>query len=118
MSNTTTPLATIFLSENDFKTLLIDCVNTCLHHYTPPQVQHEEPDLISIKEASQLTNWSISTIYSKSSRGQLSSHKVHGSNRILFSRKNLMEVLSGERRPTHTEIEAKAMLSLTDKKPR
>ena len=109
---------TVFISLpiEDFQTVIIDCVNSCLKNNTQEQPTTEQPEqLLTVQEAAQFLNLTVPTIYSKVSKGELPVMKR--SKRLYFSSTELMEYLKEGRKKSNAEIdqEAETYLSINKK---
>lgn len=69
-------------------------------------------DLINVKEACELLNLSVSTIYSKCSRKELPYHKPNGTKKLMFKRSELIEYLDSGRVQTEKEYLNEAIWDL------
>ncbi len=76
--------------------------------------QDQTEQFLTIKEAAEFLNLSVSTLYSKCSRGELPFMKR--SKRLYFSSVELMEYLKAGRKNTNAELEAEAEAYLANKK--
>jgi hypothetical protein len=76
--------------------------------YSKQSAAQQLTDKIDIKTASELTGFTVSTLYSKVSRRSINSYKIHGSKKIWFSRSELLKTINNGRRETQTEIEERA----------
>jgi len=80
--------------------------------------QHTNADkqerLLTIQEAAEFLNLTVSTIYSKVSRGELPVMKR--SKRLYFSRTELMEYVKQGRKKSNAEIEQQAQAYLSSNK--
>ncbi|MDD4575278.1 MAG: helix-turn-helix domain-containing protein [Bacteroidales bacterium] len=68
------------------------------------QTEAPQQDLIPIKEACEMLNLSLPTIYSKCSRREIPYHKPKGTKKLFFSRTELMEYLGNGRVKTADEV--------------
>jgi len=96
-------LVLISLSRDDFQSIVIDSVNSCLKYNT---AQHEESkeELLILPGVSTLLNLADSTIYGLVHRGEIPHHKKGG--RLYFLRSELLDWIKSGRRKTLAEIEA------------
>lgn len=105
----------ISLPIEDFQTVIIDCVNSCLRNNKqeskPPTDQPER--LLTVSEAAEFLNLTVPTIYSKVSKGELPVMKR--GKRLYFSTSELMEYLKAGRKKSNAEIEAEAEAYLKKK---
>jgi len=76
--------------------------------------QKESSDFLTITEASELLNLSVATIYTKVSKGELSSMKR--GKRLYFSKKELTEFITAGRRSTVKEVGELAVPTPTNAK--
>ena len=108
---------TVFISLpiEDLQTVIIDCVNSCLKNNTQEQPPTEQPEqLLTVQEAAQFLNLTVSTIYSKVSKGELPVMKR--SKRLYFSSTELMQYLKEGRKKSNAEIEQEAEAYLSNNK--
>jgi excisionase family DNA binding protein len=68
--------------------------------------EHEEKDLLNVKETAELLNLTIPTIYSKVNRGELPYMKK--AKRLYFSKKELLDFLKSGRVKTEKELDDEA----------
>lgn len=98
----------ISLPIEDLQTVIIDCVNSCLRNNKQeskaPTNQPEQ--LLTIQEAAEFLSLTVSTMYSKVSKGELPVMKR--SKRLYFSRTELLEYLKDGRKKSNAEIEQEA----------
>lgn len=81
-----------------------------------PEQSSEPPEqFLTIREAAELLNLTVPTMYSKVSRGELPG-VMKRSKRLYFSRAELIEYLKKGRRKSNTEIEAEAEAYLLNNK--
>lgn len=98
----TNPFEVLEARLSNIESLLLD-----LKHPTPSQKPPEpEDDLMTVEEAAQFLDLSVATIYTKTSKGELSFMKMKRGKRIYFSRKELIAYLEEGRQKTAAEIEA------------
>ena len=76
--------------------------------------QDQTEQFLTIKEAAEFLNLTVSTLYSKCSRGELPFMKR--SKRLYFSSAELMEYLKAGHKKTNAELEAEADAYLANKK--
>lgn len=109
---------TIFISLpiEDFQTVIIDCVNSCLKNNKQENAKTAIPQerLLTIQEAAEFMNLSVPTMYSKVSKGELPVSKR--GKRLYFSRTELLDYIKQGRRLTNEEIEAEAVNYLSKRK--
>ena len=99
----------IQLTTEELQDIINESVKKALIEHENSQTKKsendEEKDLINVKEAAELLDLTIPTIYSKVSRGQLPFKK--NAKRLYFSRKELLESLS-KKKKTRSELEIEA----------
>ena len=115
MDNKSTPLTAVFISEHDFRTIITDCVNSCLRHYSPQQVKSESSDLLDIKGASQYLGISADGLYGKIHDRTIPFIKRKGVKKIYFSREALLKWLNEGKQATRVEIKDQVKISLQQK---
>jgi len=76
------------------------------YHRQPAQPEQQVDQLLNIKDAAKFLNLKVPTIYSKVSKGELPVMKR--SNRLYFSKNELMQYLREGRKKSNSEIEAEA----------
>jgi len=91
----------------------VECIEQIIIKKDSPP-QHEIDELLSVPQTAEFLRLTIPTIYSKVSKGELPCMKR--SNRIYFSRIELMEYLKAGRKKTVDEIEAEAEKYIQSKK--
>lgn len=102
----------IQLTTEELQSIINKSVKQALKEHQETQVntteKNEEKDLLNVKEAAELLDLTIPTIYSKVSRGQLPFKK--NAKRLYFSRKELLESLNDKKKKaqTHEELENQA----------
>lgn len=108
----------ISLPIEDFQTVIIDCVNSCLkNNKQEPKTSTDQPEqLLTVQEAAEFLNLAVATIYSKVSKGELPVMKGIGSKRLYFSRTELLDYLKAGRKKSNAEIERKAEAYLSNTK--
>lgn len=67
------------------------------------QPDKESEDIVGLKEACKITKLSSSTIYNLKHKEQIPFHKRSGSNKLFFSRKELLKWMSPEKK-TGTQL--------------
>lgn len=92
----------ISLPIEDFQTVIIDCVNSCLKH----NKQEKEPatttdELLTVEDTAKFLHLSVPTIYGLIHKGELPVMKR--SKRCYFSKKELIDYLKQGRRKTLDE---------------
>ena len=92
----------ISLPIEDFQTVIIDCVNSCLKH----NKQEKDPptntdELLTVQDAAKFLSLSVPTIYGLIHKGELPVMKR--SKRCYFSRHELLDYLKQGRRKTLAE---------------
>ena len=75
-----------------------------------------ENDLLTIKQAAELLNLSVPTIYGYVHRTEIPVCKRAGTKRLIFSKQELIEWVKVGRKKTVSEIEAEANQYFTKKK--
>ena len=95
----------ISLPIEDFQTVIIDCVNSCLKH----NKQEKEPntnkdELLTVQDAAKFLSLSVPTIYGLIHKGELPVMKR--SKRCYFSRHELLDYLKQGRKKTLSETES------------
>ncbi|WP_017732529.1 helix-turn-helix domain-containing protein [Nafulsella turpanensis] len=102
----------ISLEPEEFRTILIDSVNSCLkyhqHNFLPSE--NEEGDIVPVQGAADFLDISIPTIYGYVQRREIPFHKR--GKRLYFSKKELTEWIKAGRIKTVSEIEEEAVTSL------
>lgn len=71
----------ISMPVNDLQTLIIDCVNACLKHYSPPPSQSELsdlPDFLTRKQAAKMLSVSLGTLDTWTKEGRIKKHRAGG----------------------------------------
>lgn len=70
----------ISMPVNDLQTLIIDCVNACLKHYSPPPQSElsDLPDFLTRKQASKMLSVSLGTLDSWTKEGRITKHRTGG----------------------------------------
>jgi len=105
----------ISLPIEDLQTVIIDCVNSCLRNNKqeskPPTDQPEQ--LLTIQQAAEFLSLTVPTIYSKVSKREIPVMKR--SNRLYFSRTELIEYLKEGRKKSNAEIQLEAEAYLKKK---
>lgn len=105
----------ISLPVEEFQSLIVDCVKSCLQHNRQEQPPTEQPEqLLTIQEAANFLSLTVPTMYSKVSKGQLPVMKR--SKRLYFSRTELLEYLKEGRKMSNAEIEEEANNYLANNK--
>ena len=107
----------ISLPIEQFETVIIDCINSCLKNHKQTEnalVQEPEDKFLTIQGASTFLSLSVSTLYSKCSRGEINFYKQ--GKRLYFSQKELTEYLKRGRVKSNDEIEAEAEEYLSNSK--
>lgn len=95
----------ISLSRDDFQSLVIDSVNSCLRHSnTVNENKMNEEELLNITGVSNLLSLKKPTIYGLVHKGIIPHHKKRG--RLYFLRAELIEWVKSGRRKTIDEIES------------
>jgi excisionase family DNA binding protein len=62
---------------NDLQTLIIDCVNACLKHYSPPQSEISDlPEFLTRKQAAKMLSVSLGTLDAWTREGRLTKHRA------------------------------------------
>lgn len=98
----------ISIPMEDFQSVIIDCVNTCLRNTKPVMVPaptpNDAPQLLSIKEASNMLGLSVPTLYGYVHRAEIPVCKR--ANRLYFTKADLLKWIEGGRKHTTTEVES------------
>ena len=92
----------ISLPIEDFQTVIIDCVNSCLKHNKQEKENLTNTDeLLTVQDAAKFLSLSVPTIYGLIHKGELPVMKR--SKRCYFSRHELLDYLKQGRRKTLAE---------------
>src|SRR5690606_16456595 len=107
----------ISLPIEDLKTVIIDCVNSCLrNNKQESKAPTDQPEqLLTIQEAATLLHLTVPTIYSKHSKGELPGVCKRGK-RLYFSKQSLIEWVKEGRKKSNAEIEQEAEAYLLNNK--
>jgi excisionase family DNA binding protein len=106
----------ISLPIEDFQTVIIDCVNSCLENNKQEQTSTEQAEqLLTVQEAARLLHLTVPTIYSKHSKGELPNVCKRGK-RLYFSKQSLIEWVKEGRKKSNAEIEQEAEAYLFNNK--
>ena len=106
----------ISLPVEDFQSLIVDCVNSCLK-YTPVNVVQQaesQEKLLTIQQAAEFLNLSVPTMYGKVSKRELP--VIKRGKRLYFSSIQLMEYIKAGRKKSNAEIEEGANAYLLNNK--
>ena len=82
----------ISMTKDELKTMIIDCVNACLHNDKTKKEETPQDVLMTIQEAAELLHLTVPTLYSKCSKGELPFKKR--SKRLYFSKLELISYLN------------------------
>lgn len=94
------------VTENILKAVRLDA---------PPPANPPD-DFLTVKQAAELLNLTVGTLYIKVSKSELPVCKAPGSKRLYFSRADLLEHVKAGRKRSNAEIEAQAKEYLETKK--
>jgi excisionase family DNA binding protein len=75
----------------ELQSIISNAVYSVLKNIDTKQIKKEDFDLIGLKEASDLTGYSIHTLYRFSSRHEIPFVKRRGGRKLFFSKKALQE---------------------------
>lgn len=91
----------ISLPIEDFQTVIIDCVNSCLKHNKQEKEPTNTDELLTVEDAAKFLSLSVPTIYGLIHKGELPVMKR--SKRCYFSRHELLDYLKQGRKKTLAE---------------
>lgn len=96
----------ISMPMEDFQTVIIDCVNSCLRHHKPQNAAPptESDQLLSIKQAAALLCLSVPTLYGYVHRAEIPVCKR--GNRLYFTKADLMKWVEAGRKFTPKELDS------------
>lgn len=98
----------------DFQTVLIDCINSCLKTINSPKSSNDLEDLLTIDQASEFLKLSVNTIYTHTRQATIPFCKK--GKRLYFTKIELLEWVKSGRKKTTTEIKAEADTFLSNNK--
>lgn len=95
------PFETIETRLSNIETLLLEIKHQPLKSEQPTQA-HDE--LLNVQQAAELLGLTVQTIYGKKARKEIPFMKMEDSNRLYFSRDDLMNHLKGGRSKSNDEV--------------
>lgn len=104
----------ISMPMEEFQSVIIECVITCLQNHKPPQAATPPSDLdqlLSIKDAADLLRLSVPTLYGYVHRSEIPVSKR--GNRLYFIKGDLLAWVKQGRKQTSTETESSTNEFLT-----
>ena len=107
----------ISMPMEDFQSVIIQCVSTCLRNHKPPQTTPPPSDLdqlLSIKDAAELLRLSVPTLYGYVHRAEIPVCKR--GNRLYFTKADLLKWIEGGRKQTTTELASSTNAFLVNKR--
>lgn len=78
--------------EAIFRPIINEAIKKQFENLKPP-TQSEPNDIVGVKEAAKLLNYTVKTIYTKVNRGKIPYLKNAGEGKLYFSRKKLLGLL-------------------------
>lgn len=104
----------ISLPMEDFQTVIIDCVNSCIRNNKQVvEVKREADELLTVQDTAKFLSLSVPTIYGLISKGELPVMKR--SKRCYFSKVELINYLKQGRKKTFAETATEAETYLKKK---
>ena len=107
------------LDSEQLSSLIQSSVRKVLTETTFPDTSppaNPPDDFLTVKQAAELLNLTVGTLYIKVSKSELPVCKAPGSKRLYFSRADLLEHVKAGRKRSNAEIEAQAKEYLETKK--